>query len=715
MSGESDAYETCRFFVTSLPRLGPVYSPSTEDESRASDLPRDMMPWQPMPCGDPACTIYDSTVSAITQHMITLQDTDLPVHDIMHVVRELDEHLVLAAYMENLECFTDTAIAPVYAFMRENGASLNVDNAPDATKYLYYLRYWGKNMIDGKIDREVWCGILGQSLPNPGRARKIVITLTKYLRTTDHVGKTGVFNATVAVRDFLVYVIPASILGIYPHCQHRLSMRARMLVYTAFSLCPPSCANLACFVEENKWFVTFAIREYLFYILTHVPSVHDLLCELYKWNDMHRETTDAMDTVRSVFSEKVVSPDFLEDRDMWSEVNEMVYAHNKESVKTCYRAAPEPFYVRMLKEYHAAATKKKKNEATMSASAALRAYTYAAQYDVPEGRILSYALPTVREWNQLDEDAVQRIELASRRYETETHTADTGHALKWLRKHDRTQYDMYYTFLRACQWRLSISFGYLPIEWTEKQVAALQRHYGTPVGLHEDAGVFLYCPQCAQMRSKAVEAPAGQDEKVRLTAYYPDGVSVAVNGTETELVCNAHNIRDHDKRIKHKARNKMNSGLALQERDFQVAVCHNTPLIRVCLIGIVVFTQNSGGMSLCVNCGTAVKWTEAALSTDGPSCGCDRIDPQEVYVTCELCDKQVKRKNTRSHEIIAVNGLREAYFCRRHGTKWVSRLDYPPPFSMVQKNYKNKYRRVLLSDGRLVFVDRDTSKIKRRR
>lgn len=703
-----------------LTRIYPLFPASPIDKSFESI-------WEPHPIGHPGQKIY----SDVVRHLGYYQDLINTATEIRHdheisadIYKHADPYVIMATYMDFTSRYDDhdNALRVMHRYIDQcGGGALSTSVLPDTSVYIHYLRYWGKHVFAGSPDREVWCNVLGIALPNAGRARTITTTFDRLLGgPVVKLVKTVPYDARLAVYDFLLAILPASLLGIYPTCKFRLPMRTRMLVYLAFSLCPPSIDDLNAFVTRNKWFVNYAIREYLVYSIAGVPGVRRYLDEVYTWGNIEEETTYCMDKIRRVLADQIHGPDFLYDRVMWTSVQNALFERHRISVKHCYRAASELFSTRMLREYRSLGTANPKYRPEMRLTDVFDTYKYAAQFRVHYGATLGYAISDLRHWRGLDATVTDKLTKARIAFENETKLTSGGHALKWLFNYDQKQYHKYYAFLRACEWRMAIWYRPLPWEWTERQIKALQKHFGNTDGeLEKDAGVYFYCPVCMDMRCHPVTAPAGSDPKVRTTSYYPTGVAYEIvrNTGEGRLICNAKNIRNHDRVIRHKARNKLNSGLELKETDKCVDACHDTPLIRVCLIGTVVFTKNSRGVTLCVHCGTTVRWTESALTPLGPNCGCYKSERAmgNVYSSCMHCGKEHKTRHMRVHKIITEDGIIDAAFCKVHRTKWIEKLAVVPTWSFVRNAMSGSMQRVEMTGGDMTLVERDITGMKKQR
>lgn len=660
--------------------------------------------WCPIPTGLPHHSRYDDLVECMQTYdtfvkegfTYTPESQSLLAHTtdavlLNGVYAQFDRYILLASAATALGRFDDATLEALETDLSPHDV-IHAGTLPCTIPYAANLKFWGEAPPDPDAwpENAFWFEILGQALPNAGRSRDIVEVLSKHLLAP---------YSSDALADFLIRILCATFLGVYPWSRCQLPVRARMLVYTAFVVARPTPQMLCDFVQRTRHFMVLALREYLFATVRDMPAPYDYLVEHYAWTDMEMVAFKCMDNVRYWITHWEGDTDtLLTDTGLWCAIEHEAFAANRASVKMCYRAAGKPLYKRMLEEFAAMGRDKNPVKASPTLEQVFATRRYVAKFSAGPGQRLPTALVDVRAWGGLDDEATKRIQTAMMRFEYETQLSAPRHALTWLAKHDKVQFDALFALLMACDERLAIGFTFLPWEWAQAQTRALQRHYGTEgQGLSKDAGVFLYCPKCREMRANPVVFPEGTNERLRQSSHYPDDVSLEIRGLESYPVCHARTVREHDQTIKHRVRNKMNAGFVVTDSGQPVEVCANTRLLRVCMIGIRIDTERGGGMALCVHCGVPVKWTQDAISNEGPCCGCHLPAPipfDQQPVKCSLCPRTTKRCRTREHRVLDTEqGYVYILACKRHRTSWVNKVEHVVTLDAVRDYLRRQAER----------------------
>lgn len=671
------------------------------DDDTADDLPA----WCPIPTKHlPHHARYDTIVRRMHTYdtLVKTEFSYMPdsptlltrVEDAIRlngVYAEFDRFILLACAGTAVGRFDDATLDALEADLPPTDV-IHIGMLPCTIPYAANLKFWGEAPPDPAVwpENAFWFEILGQALPNAGRSRDIVEVLTKHLMDP---------RSADALTDFLVRVLCATFLGVYPWARCQLPVRARMLVYSALVIARPTPEMLCDFVQRARHFMVLALREYLFSTVRDMAAPYDYMVTHYKWKEMEMVAFKCMDNVRYWITHWEGDTDtLLTDTGLWCAIEHEAFTANRTSVKMCYRAAGKPLYKRMLAEFASMGRQKVPVKASPTLEQVFAARKYVAKFSAGPGQRLPTALVDVHAWGGLDKEATKRMHTAMMRFEYETQLPAPRHALTWLAKHDKKQFDALFALLVACDERLAIGFSFLPLEWAEAQTHALQRHYGTEgQGLSGDAGVFLYCPKCREVRATPVTYPEGRNERLRQSSHYPDDVSLEIHGLGSRPVCHARTVREHDQTIKHRVRNKMNAGFMVTDSGQPVEVCANTPLLRVCMIGIRLDTERGGSMALCVHCGVPVKWTEDAISSQGPCCGCHLPQPipfDQQPVKCSLCPRTAKRCRTREHRVLDTEqGYVYIVACKRHRTSWVNKVEHVVTLDAVRDYLRRQAER----------------------
>jgi len=259
------------------------------------------------------------------------------------------------------------------------------------------------------------------------------------------------------------------------------------------------------------------------------------------------------------------------------------------------------------------------------------------------------------DWPGLPEDFKQSLEKARRLYESEVNVTADPQMLEDLQKTNPDVYVRLQAFLSACEWRLGLRWTHLPAQWTQRQAAALCKRKGRQY-LDDSDGIYFVCPKCMEIRADPVDPGIGSNQ----AGFYAEDVCLFVRDNKIRRVCRARNLRAQEASAKRNKRNNPNCNTDKSVRE----MCNGVELIRVCMVGILLYTTRNKLVVLCADCGTLMKWVPSYLTPDGPTCGCR--PPREPPVSCDICTALHPFRNMRKFMATTPAGLREIAICANH-------------------------------------------------
>lgn len=621
---------------------------------------------------------------AVLQHELKHSDTPLATLETM------DQYMPRMALMEATRTFDDASLEDTDTIIGPGPhCAMTTRALPDVCDLVPYLAYWGDVAEGLDPDRHAIAVLLSRALPNPCKSRALDTGLAHDLRKGGEM-----------IRDIVLRVLFACILGVYPGNEVRLCPDARILAYHAFVLVPPSPEMLADFVRQHKMFLVAAFREFVFFSIDQVPAVRDYMAATYAWDTMRDITRETTDAVRALINERAKDFGFLNDPEIWRDVEMKASANHQRVLKHVYRSACAPFYVTMLAEYGALTGKNKEPAPTIEQYR--DAHAYAAHFKPPPSMSLEYPLTDPERWGRLPEPFHSQMANAVRLYNTETNLTACRKLLAKLYDADRRAYDDFYAYLTACKWRLGLRWQPLPAQWAERQAEALCRRYGDAPILPDYAGVYFVCPKCLEIRSPPMHHDTSADKK-RYGGFFAKQVCLWVDGLSVKLVCKARNKRKQDAREKRNRRNNPDASNTKSKHQ----MCNGTELIRVYMVGVLLYTERDKLLALCVHCGVLIKWEAAAMTPDGPSCGCHEAakpkpDPRHQCVICEHTTDRIAW-----HPLLTENGIEEVPICTSHRTSWLKRVQTHPSLAEVKQAVLSEQRSAYIA-GRRIVVHRKT-------
>jgi hypothetical protein len=133
-----------------------------------------------------------------------------------------------------------------------------------------------------------------------------------------------------------------SLLGMYEHCEFRLSWSARKEIIRRLIYSNPNRTQLQEWLFTNYQHLLFyTIKEFMTFSMPMIPALYDELCVTYKWNIFEKTVRTAMDRAREMVQTNIQASSSIHD---WMEhVENALVIVNKQQLVHLYRPQRQTF------------------------------------------------------------------------------------------------------------------------------------------------------------------------------------------------------------------------------------------------------------------------------------------------------------------------------------------------------------------------------------
>lgn len=605
----------------------------------------------------------------------------------------LDRFIPLVAHMLCEHEFSDELLAPMVPRLF-GGLVHTIQTMPDICVIVFYLGFWTKKISPYFHD---WAVLLTKATPLPCKARNLENSFSEAVKSPE-------------VYDFLIRVILGCFLGLYGG--RKAPFWTRVWCYAAFVVYPPSVKQFQKFILKNKGVITICVETFILFSLKQTPF-DDYLRKKYQWSTIYENRFKAMEALQEHVYNIGNGKDFLTKRSNWAGLDDKLQAFSVEFKKYCFRPIVQPFGDRVIEQAYKVWRKNSSarcHAGLLSIPLEYFEYVWSIPLDVYNQRHFDAFLSMLPS-HLFSSDVIQRWNKAKYEYYMEQNVTGPQHLMAGTEKKKTGLYysdsQTFFDLMSYClvfTHRLKLRWGLLPRTWALNQSDALSKLLGD--ALHADSGCYYICPNCSKVRTKPVNYPDGQFKNKRERARYCHDVRVDFN--TMVAYCKDYSPRRKKQILKRRKRKNR------QDEDYEngdnIKVCTQTPLIRVCMVGIMLYTEQDGNLVLCVDCGTMISWTPQCITERGPTCGC-MLKHQDIPLrdagSCASCDRVFShRSRVRTHDVLnEVSGQIETIkVCRGHHTNWEHRLQYLFPKSLLLRAIRN-HQYAYLYNGTPIFRD----------
>jgi hypothetical protein len=617
---------------------------------------------------------------------------------------ELDLFVPLIAHMELLGTFADGALDLAAV---DTGLAHTLDTMPDVCAVLFAMNLWArKKDLDGPL-RE-WATLLLKATPLPCKGRNLENAFGDAAR--DH----------PAFYDFLVRVLLGAFLGLYGG--RKAPFWTRVWAYAALVLHPPPPERLCAFIAANKATVSICVETFLLFSYGMTPF-REFFARTYAWDLIVGKRFDALRALQVHVDAAAadLGPAFMRDEGgaSWARIENQLQRHTVDFKKHCFRSVVRPFADKIVEESYKVwrrETGRKCFPGVLLVAEEFYVHAWSVPYEPDDQRFLDARVEQLPP-AYFPPETIAAYSAARTDYYMERASTAPQHLISGTEKRrdglyftDEKLFFQLFGYCLAAQHRLSIRWGLLPRAWALRQAQAL---LGNREALAPDAGVYLLCPNCSKIRSRPVTFPGGAVATQRAKGMYPHEVRYDLG--DAQAYCKDFSQGRKRQILKRRGRKRppAEAGADLGEN---IRVCSATPLSRVCMVGILLYTEQDGNLVLCVDCGTLVSLTPECLSTNGPTCGCQlKPAPPAPAGECGLCQRALfaDKDEYRVHDVLDPDGtVGKLFLCTSHYSRWATRLTYILPRDVVIEAAR-RHQYVILVRGTPIWCDPKKKKVAR--
>lgn len=235
------------------------------------------------------------------------------------IIREIqDRYLPIAVHMELKNCYSDdiivnrdseTLISVFDMYRPRKTISFTEECLPDLFIHVFHVNYWGEESVD-VFDRELdkqLLSFLKKLVPNPCKSRSLTDIISDiWLNRSSKKSKKKLNPEEIdQFFDINVRLVFAALLGIYDHSKIKASTSVRMRLYRYFCMDFPGKEGFSSWFTENDDLILYAMREFLFFSISHIPSLQKYMENHYYWSFLTSNTFETMNQVRNYVNQYV--------------------------------------------------------------------------------------------------------------------------------------------------------------------------------------------------------------------------------------------------------------------------------------------------------------------------------------------------------------------------------------------------------------------------
>lgn len=607
---------------------------------------------------------------------------------------EMDAFIPLIAYMTSEEKYSDEQLAGIVPRLGPlDSLAHTIKTMPDVTPVLIVMNMWAKKeKFDGPYKN--WASLLIKATPLPCKSRNLENAFSEAVEDPEFFG-------------FIIRVLLGSFLGVYGG--ETAPFACRLWCYAAFVVFQPSVKELKKFIIENKSTVSLCVENFILFSMWLTP-LHAYLEKNYQWNGVISGRVAALAALQRHVHSIAVDENFLTNAENWTSVENMLATQTIHFKKLCFRSVVEPFRKTVIEQGFKIWRRdsgEKCYTSSLSIPQQFLEYIWSIPCEVSNQRHLDAhveLLPsrffddkTRAFFRQMQVDYyMERKTTAAQHLVAGTAKKKTG-----LYYQDKQAFFDVLAYCMAANHRMKMRWALLPRSWALAQAHALAKGRDT---LHPDAGCYFLCPNCSKVRTEPVKFPKGQKFSKREKGRYASGVRFDLG--ESKAYCKDFSPK-RKKNIMKKRQKKKNKNT--DQFGDNIRVCYLTPLVQICMVGVLLWTEKDGNLVLCVDCGTMIKWTRECISPRGPTCGCSlspAANPKEPIGECEVCENDLfPRSHFRTHDVLDVDSgeITKLHLCWSHRSHWVTKLMYILPKHIVVEAVRQKKWAAMINGTPLFF------------
>lgn len=516
---------------------------------------------------------------------------------------------------------------------------------PDCVHLMMQCSFW----TDTKMSPLVH--ILTKCTPQRCQIRSLAVIIYNYSRLHDD------------VYTFVRSVTKASLLGVYEGCA-RPSLAVRREIVKVFDSLTRN-AFLNWMQNDHQQFLFFSIKEYIIFATKHLPSLHLILSQRYRWGNFEEVVLKTMNVVRGLVTENVLTLESVEQciRDT-SRGSTHMYRPRKTTfcrvlIQECERYCEQNMIV-------STNTTLPKEHETLMYNMLIRARTDTIPFH----------------WLQCFGVSEQDTEMLTQHETLFSADGTRGKLRAEIAKMDVYLMERLRALAHAFSRKSNVRVFTLPLHVSLAQVKALRNMHNIPNGEPAaNMGRTYVCFECKQFRGFVTHRSGRRVHNLCAFGHS----KVLIDDVASKLFCGRRFDKLEKKRgdvVKAPAQVAKD-----QRKENQMQLCATTELQPVNLAGNIL--QFYGNLyTICTRCGNYMKYDPANFDTN-IACGCcveNGIMFREIR--CMWCES----KTHISKPITVAEG--KIFLCRSCYKPWIRNATAVLTTETIRRGLNEKWKRM---------------------
>jgi len=584
-------------------------------------------------------------VSIINEIIPLTQLKGLPNSIALNIHVYYDAHIPLMCAIEDLQT---TNIMPLFhKYAPKTTSVIQESGLPDIINEHLECSFWNENKTKMKPIVHLMC----KALPQRCQIRNLREIISNYCQTDD------------TVHEFMRTALLCSLLGMYEHCQFRLSWSARKEIIRRLIYSKPNRTQLQEWLFTNYQHLLFyTIKEFMTFSMPMIPALYDELCVTYKWNIFEKTVRSAMDRARETVQNNVQVSSSIQD---WMEhVENALIIVNKQQLVHLYRPQRQTFCQTVLTMCN------RMDEQTRNTDI----YSVFSVEYVSLLRRMTQRVPRKHihiEWLKyfnVQQTAIDSLCNMYKHVSQNAFRSDLRKLLTTLSRHDFEAVRALFAAFR--QTHSVIRVFHLPKHYYEAQCVALRRRYGLVPGeeLQDHVGQVYLCLSCNAFKGFIVN----KDSKVN--NLFANGHSKIIVDDETlKCYCGRRSEKSDTKkrnRIDVEAFSTVTERTELskrqQKKEWKMAKknvqnqrCADTECMQVNITGCLLQFYDQLYL-FCPSCANPTTFHSEQHDKYGFTCSqCRKGGTLFTHVSCSICGLFKGKDTWQTVECIHQNGSSE--------------------------------------------------------
>ena len=600
--------------------------------------------WQvpPMHASSPKVSAFVSIVNEIIS-LTQLADLPNPIALNIHVY--YDAHIPLMCAIEDSK---NTNVMPLFhKYAPKTTTVIQESGLPDIINEHLECSFWNENKTKMKPIVHLMC----KALPQRCQIRNLREIISNYCQTDD------------TVHEFMRSALLCSLLGMYEHCQFRLSWSARKVIIRRLVYSKPNRTQLQEWLFTNYQHLLFyTIKEFLTFSMPMIPALYDELCVTYKWNIFEKTVRKAMDRARETVQNNIQVSSSIHD---WMEhVENALVVVNKQQLVHLYRPQRQTFGQTVLTMCN------RLDEQTHNIDIHS---VFPVEY-INLLRRMTQRVPRKHihiEWLKYFNVQQTAIDSLCNMYKYVSQNAfrsDLRKLLTTLSRHDFEAVRALFAAFR--QTHSAIRVFHLPKHYYEAQCVALRRRYGLVPGeeLTDHVGQVYLCLSCNSFKGFIVNISS------KVNNLFANGHSKVIVDDETlKCYCGRRSVKSETKKRKRidveafsTATERTELSKRQQKKEWKMAKknnqnqrCANTECMQVNMTGCLLQFYDQLYL-FCPSCANPTTFHQDQHDKYGLTCSqCRKGGTLFTHVSCSICGIYKGKDTWRTADCIHEDGSKE--------------------------------------------------------